>query len=75
MLNYGNDYIDGQSLSGVATRWAVEADPNSMDEGAVAFPQGITGSTPGFQQYLQLDGLYVTQTGTVGGPNTASPTR
>lgn len=66
VLNYGNDYIDGQSLSGVATRWAVEADPNSMDEGAVAFPQGITGSTPGFQQYLQLDGLYVTQTGTVG---------
>ena len=67
VLNMDNDYIDA-TIQGITDRFSEEPAITgaSLTPGTIAFPQGLTGETPGLYQYLQIDGLYVTQTGTVG---------
>lgn len=59
VLNMDNDYIDA-TIQGITDRFSEEPAISgaSLTPGTIAFPQGLTGETPGLYQFLQLDGLY-----------------
>jgi hypothetical protein len=61
VLNMDNDYIDA-NIQGIVDRFSEEPAISgaSLTPGTLAFPQGMTGQTPGLYQFLQLDGLYTT---------------